>query len=213
MNLHEMKKAQNTPISKINSWMEEKLMLSIKRARRKFFTRTTGVLRRRGFQKGWTNIGKARRSTRSRTLTRSQTTSRSPTSIVSPGFLEEVQMICFLLSQPLRPSQFLYRRKPGSQQREAGKKLLSGPGLRQVEVGPTPAKRHVGKQKPVLVDEGSSKRKKVGLSYPHDGEDELDRIAKEMRFTTQMNLKSLNPNLLLLHVHVVSKIQKVRSRN
>ena len=72
------------------------------------------------------------------------------------------------------------QKKPGSQQREAGKKLLRGPGLRQVEVGPAPAKRHVGKQKPVLVDEGSSKRKKVVVSYPDDGEDELDRIAKEM---------------------------------
>ena len=72
------------------------------------------------------------------------------------------------------------QKKPGSQQREAGKKLLRGPGLRQVEVGPAPAKRHVGKQKPLLVDEGSSKRKKVVVSYPDDGEDELDRIAKEM---------------------------------
>ena len=50
--------------------------------------------------------------------------------------------------------------RPGSQQGEVGKKLRRGPGLRQVEVGPAPAKRHVGKQKPVLVDEGSSKRKK-----------------------------------------------------
>ena len=70
--------------------------------------------------------------------------------------------------------------KPSSRQREAGKKLKRGPGLVQIEVGPTPAKMHVGKQKPVLVDEGSSKRKKVVVSYPHDGEDELDRIAKEM---------------------------------
>ena len=72
------------------------------------------------------------------------------------------------------------QKKLGSQQREAGKKLLRGPGLRQIEVGPAPAKRHVGKQKPVLVDEGSSKRKKVVVSYPDEGEDELDRIAKEM---------------------------------
>ena len=70
--------------------------------------------------------------------------------------------------------------RPGSQQGEADKKLLRGPGLRQVEVGPAPAKRHVGKQKPVLVDEGSSKRKKVVVSWPDEGEDELDRIAKEM---------------------------------
>ena len=49
-----------------------------------------------------------------------------------------------------------------------------------MEVGPTPAKRHAGKQKPVLVDEGSSKRKKVVVPYPDEGEDELDRIAQEM---------------------------------
>ena len=72
------------------------------------------------------------------------------------------------------------QKKPGSHKREAGKKLLRGPGLKQIEVGPTPAKRHVGKQQLVLVNEGSSKRKKVVVSYPHDGEDELDRIAKEM---------------------------------
>ena len=72
------------------------------------------------------------------------------------------------------------QKKPSSHQREAGKKLKKGPGLVQIEVGPTPAKRHVGKQKPVLVDEGSSKRKKVVVSYPHDGEDDLDKIAKEM---------------------------------
>ena len=61
--------------------------------------------------------------------------------------------------------------------------LLRGPGLKQIEVGPPAAKRQVGKQKPVVVDdskEGSSKRKKVVVSYPDDGEDELDRIAREM---------------------------------
>ena len=58
------------------------------------------------------------------------------------------------------------QKQPGSQQREAGKKLLRGPGLRQVEAGPAP-------------DEGSSKRKKVVVSYPDEGE-VLDRIAQEM---------------------------------
>ena len=54
------------------------------------------------------------------------------------------------------------QKKPGSQQREAGKKLLRGRGLRQVEVGPAPAKRHVGKQKPVLVDRGFIQKKESG---------------------------------------------------
>ena len=68
------------------------------------------------------------------------------------------------------------QKKPRSQQREVGNKLLRGPGLKQIEVGPPAAKRHVGKQKPVVVDDsktGSSKRKKVVVSYPGDGEDEL----------------------------------------
>ena len=75
------------------------------------------------------------------------------------------------------------QKKPSSQTGEAGKKLRRGPGLREIEVGPPAAKRHVGKQKPVVVDdskEGSSKRKKVIVSYPNDGGDELDRRAREM---------------------------------
>ena len=53
------------------------------------------------------------------------------------------------------------QKKRSSQPREAGKKLLRGPGLKQIEVGQPAAKRHVGKQKPVVVDDskkGSSKR-------------------------------------------------------
>ena len=76
------------------------------------------------------------------------------------------------------------QKKPSSQQREVGKKKLTrGPSLKEIEVGSPAAKRHVGKQKPMVVDDfkkGSSKRKKVGVSYPDDGEDELDRIAREM---------------------------------
>ena len=55
--------------------------------------------------------------------------------------------------------------------------------MKTIEVGPPAAKRHVGKQKPVVVGDskkGSSKRKKVVVSYPDDGEDELDKIAREM---------------------------------
>ena len=44
------------------------------------------------------------------------------------------------------------QKKPRSHEREAGKKLLRGPGLVQIEVGPTPTKRRVGKQKPVLAE-------------------------------------------------------------
>ena len=70
--------------------------------------------------------------------------------------------------------------------KERGSKPISkGPRLKKIEVGPPAAKRHVGKQKPKVLDDsqGGSSRKKVVVSYPQqqeDGEDELDRIAKEM---------------------------------
>ena len=75
------------------------------------------------------------------------------------------------------------QKKPSSQKREVGKKISRGPGSKKIEVDPLAVKRHVGKQKPVVVDdskEGSSKRKKVVVSYPHEAGDELDSIARKM---------------------------------
>ena len=77
------------------------------------------------------------------------------------------------------------QKKPSSLQREAGKPILRGPSLKKIEVGPPAAKRHVGKQKPKVVDDsqGGSSRKKVVVSYPQQekgDEDELDKIAKEV---------------------------------
>ena len=76
------------------------------------------------------------------------------------------------------------QKKPSSLQREAGKPILRGPSLKKIEVGPPAAKRHVGKQKPKVVDDsqGGSPRKKVVVSYPQQengDEDELDKIARE----------------------------------
>ena len=51
---------------------------------------------------------------------------------------------------------------------------------KKIEVGPPAAKRHVGKQKPQVVDDSQSgsSRKKVVVSYPKlDEEDELDKVA------------------------------------
>ena len=55
--------------------------------------------------------------------------------------------------------------------------------MKKIEVGPPAAKRHVGKQKPKVVDDSQrgSSRKKVVVSYPKlDEEDKLDRIAREL---------------------------------
>ena len=75
------------------------------------------------------------------------------------------------------------QKKPGSLQKEAGKPISRGPSLKKIEVGPPAAKRHVGKQKPKIVDDsqGGSSRKKVVVSYPKlDEEDKLDKIAREL---------------------------------
>ena len=71
------------------------------------------------------------------------------------------------------------QKKPSSQKGEAGKSISKGPRLKKIKVGPPAAKRHVGKQKPKVVDDfqGGSSRKKVVVSDPQqqeDGEDELD---------------------------------------
>ena len=58
------------------------------------------------------------------------------------------------------------QKKPSSQKREAGKQISKGPSSKKIEVGPPAAKRHVGKQKPKVVDDsqGVSSRKKVVVS-------------------------------------------------
>ena len=76
--------------------------------------------------------------------------------------------------------------KPGSPKGEVDKKQQR-PGLKKFEVGPPAAKRHVGKQKPVVIDDGSSKRKKVVVSYLPE-EDELDKIAKELNLDDEPNV-------------------------
>ena len=73
--------------------------------------------------------------------------------------------------------------KPSSSMKEAGKPISKGPRLKKIEVGPPAAKRHVGKQKPQVIDDSQSgsSRKKVVVSYPKiDEEDELNKRAREL---------------------------------
>ena len=77
------------------------------------------------------------------------------------------------------------QKRPSFLQREVGKPVSKGPSLKKIEVGPPAPKRHVGKQKPKVVDDsqGGSSRKKVVVSYPQQekgDEDEQDRLAREM---------------------------------
>ena len=102
---------QNVQFQKINLRMNEKLTLSTRRARRRFFTRTTGVLRRRDFLTRWRNSGKARLSTRSRRTTRSLTILSDQTLNDSRSSPEVTLMNCLILSQLLLTSLILYRSK------------------------------------------------------------------------------------------------------
>ena len=75
------------------------------------------------------------------------------------------------------------KKKPCSSQKEEGNPISKGPSSKKIEVGPLAAKRHVGKQKPQVVDDSQagSSRKKVVVSYPKlDEEDELDKRAREL---------------------------------
>ena len=69
-NLHEMNRSDETPIPKDQLLDErERHIKSSRRARRRFFTRTTGVKRGRGFLIRVKSSGRARTSTRSRRTT------------------------------------------------------------------------------------------------------------------------------------------------
>ena len=91
-------------------------------------------------------------------------------------------MISSILIQSLQNQEGV-QSKPSSSKKEAGKPIARGPSLKKIEVGPPAAKRHVGKQKPQVIDDsrsGSSKKKGV-VSYPKlDEEDELDERAREL---------------------------------
>ena len=69
-NLHEMNRSDETPIPKDQLLDErERHIKSSRRARRRFFTRTTGAKRGRGFLIRVKSSGRARPSTRSRRTT------------------------------------------------------------------------------------------------------------------------------------------------
>ena len=91
-------------------------------------------------------------------------------------------MTCFTLSQPLSATRCTEKAKLST---ERGRQTdFERTKLEKIEVDPPAAKRHVGKQKPKVVDDsqGGSPRKKVVVSYPQQengDEDELDKIARE----------------------------------
>ena len=58
------------------------------------------------------------------------------------------------------------QKKPRSSQKEVGKPISKGPSLKKIEVGPPAAKRHVGKQKPQVVDDSQQVHQERRLLSP-----------------------------------------------
>ena len=107
----------------------------------------------------------------------------SEVTLIEQSPFVETSMIFFTLSQPLQSHQVYRRRHAPHRRRYIGNPISKGPSLKKIEVGPPAAKRHVGKQKPQVVDDSQagSSRKKVVVSYPKlDEEDELDKRAREL---------------------------------
>ena len=110
------------------------------------------------------------------------------------------------------------KKKPCSSHKEVGKPISKGPSSKKIEVGPPAAKRHVGKQKPQVVDDfqSGSSRKKVVVSYPKlDEEDELDIRARELGLDKidSDEPQVIEPKPSAPARNRVSKIQKVKLRN
>ena len=174
MNLHEMKQAQNTPIPKDQLLDERETHVEYQKSKKKVLHKDNWRAEKKRFSE------KMEEQLKGKTIYKIKDTYVIPDDIQKSD-IDRLTRVSRGSADDLFHPEAASSSKPVSVQKKARLSTTRGrPGLRQVEVGPTPAKRHVGKQKPVLVDEGSSERKKVVVSYPHDGEDELDRIAKEM---------------------------------
>ena len=139
------------------------------------------------------------------------------TLIVQSPFVET--LIFFTLSQPSSaPSGCTEEEAHAPHSKEEGKPISKGPSSKKIEVGPPAAKRHVGKQKPQVVDDSQSgsSRKKVVVSYPKlDEEDELDKRARELGLDKidSDEPQVIEPKHSAPARNVVSKIQKVKLRN
>ena len=72
------------------------------------------------------------------------------------------------------------QKKPSSLQKEAGKPISRGPSLKKIEVGPPAAKRHVGKQKPQVVDDSQQVHQERRLLSP------IPSLMRKMNLTKEL---------------------------
>ena len=163
MNLHEMKRAENTPIPKDQLLDERETHVEYQKCKKKVLHKNNWRAEKKRFSEKMGELWKGK------TIYKIKDDYVIPDDVqksdidrlarVSRGNVDDL----FHRESASSSRPVSVQKKPRTQQRKVGKTLLRGPGLKRIEVGSPAAKRHVGKQKPVVVDdskEGSSKRKK-----------------------------------------------------
>ena len=182
MNLHEMTRSEKTPIPKDQLLDERETHMEFQKSKKKVLHKDNWRTERKRFSEQSEEFWKGK------TIYKIKEDYVIPDDIVKSDidrakpFRGNVDDLFHPESASSAPSG-VQKKKPSSLKKEAGNPISKGPGSKKIEVGPPAAKRHVGKQKPQVVDDSQSgsSRKKVVVSYPKlDEEDELDIRAREL---------------------------------
>ena len=182
MNLHEMTRSEKTPIPKDQLLDERETHMEFQKSKKKVLHKDNWRTEKKRFSEQSEEFWKGK------TIYKIKEDYVIPDDIVrsdidrAKPFRGNIDDLFHPESASSVPSG-VQKKKPSSLKKEEGKPISNGPGSKKIEVGPPAAKRHVGKQKPQVVDDSQSgsSRKKVVVSYPKlDEEDELDKVAREL---------------------------------
>ena len=182
MNLHEMTRSEKTPIPKDQLLDERETHMEFQKSKKKVLHQDNWRTEKKRFSEQSEEFWKGK------TIYKIKEDYVIPDDIVrsdidrAKPFRGNIDDLFHPESASSAPSG-VQKEKPRSLQKEEGKPISKGPSSKKIEVGPPAAKRHVGKQKPQVVDDSQSgsSRKKVVVSYPKlDEEDELDKVAREL---------------------------------
>ena len=181
MNLHEMTRSDKTPIPKDQLLDERETHMEFQKSKKKVLHKDNWRTERKRFSEQSEEFWKGK------TIYKIKEDYVIPDDIVrsdidrAKPFRGNIDDLFHPESASSVPSGV--QKKPSSLKKEVGKPISKGPRSKKIEVGPPAAKRHVGKQKPHVVDDSKSgsSRKKVVVSYPElEEEDELDIRAREL---------------------------------
>ena len=182
MNLHEMTRSEKTPIPKDQLLDERETHMEFQKSKKKVLHKDNWRTEKKRFSEQSEEFWKGK------TIYKIKEDYVIPDDIVRSDidrarlFRGNIDDLFHPESASSAPSG-VQKKKPSSLKKEAGNPISKGPGSKKIEVGPPAAKRHVGKQKPQVVDDSQSgsSRKNFVVSYPKlDEEDELDIRAREL---------------------------------